>query len=222
MSKKTVRAVIYTRVSSESQEDNTSLGDQEERAKAYIISQGWKYGGTYSDVASGKDLNRPSLNNLLAQLKKTDYVVVLKLDRLSRKLFDILDLINNAFDKSGTAIVSVTEPFNTSTPQGRLLLNMLGSFAEYERELIKERVMAGKKAKARAGGYIGGAPKLGKIALNKELVEVPAEQNLIRMIKYHKKQGKTLRQICFFLTEKGYKTKRGGKWSPQNIANIIN
>jgi DNA invertase Pin-like site-specific DNA recombinase len=59
MGKKTVRAVIYIRVSSESQEDNTSLGDQEARAKAYIISQGWKFCGIYSDVASGKDLNRP-------------------------------------------------------------------------------------------------------------------------------------------------------------------
>ena len=222
MTKKTVRAVIYVRVSSESQEDNTSLGDQEARAKAYIISQGWKYGGTYSDVASGKDLNRPGLNSLLSQLKKIDYLVVLKLDRLSRKLFDILDLINNYFDKTDTAIVSVTEPFNTSTPQGRLLLNMLGSFAEYERELIKERVMAGKRAKAKAGGYIGGSPKLGKIAVNKELVVHKEEQNLIRTIKYHRKQGKTLRQICAFLTENGYKTKRGGKWSPQNIANIIN
>jgi site-specific DNA recombinase len=189
-------------------------------------------------VASGKNLNRPGLNILLSQLKKVDYVIVLKLDRLSRKLFDILDLIHNYFDKTDTAIVSVTEPFNTSTPQGRLLLNMLGSFAEYERELIKERVMAGKKAKAKAGGYIGGSPGLGKVAQNKELVDHKEELNLIRMIKYHNKKGKSLREICKFLSEKGYKsqstgslirmtyglrikTKRGGKWSPQTIANIV-
>jgi len=114
----------------------------------------------------------------------------LKLDRLSRKLFDILDLIHNYFDITETAIINVTEPFNTSTPQVRLLLNMLESFAEYERELIKERVMAGKKAKAQAGGYIGGTPGLGKVAQNKELVEHKGEQNLVRMIKYHRKKGK--------------------------------
>ncbi len=68
MSKKKVRAVIYVRVSSESQEDNTSLGDQEARAKAYIISQGWKYGGTYLDVASGKDLIKTLLNYSLTSL----------------------------------------------------------------------------------------------------------------------------------------------------------
>lgn len=86
MAKKTVKAVIYTRVSSESQEDNTSLADQEARAKAYIISQGWKFSGPFSDVASGKDLNREGLSDLLLQLKKIDYVVVLKLDRLSVRL----------------------------------------------------------------------------------------------------------------------------------------
>ena len=219
---KTVRAVIYTRVSSESQEDNTSLDDQEARAKAYIISQGWKYSGSYSDVASGKNLDRPGLNNLISNLKKIDYVIVLKLDRLSRKLLDILNLVYESFDTHKVAVVSVTEPFNTSTPQGRLLLNMLGSFAEYERELIKERVMAGKKAKALAGGYIGGSPKLGKIAISKELVDHKEEQNLIRTIKYHRKQGKSLRDICQFLDEKGYKTKRGGKWYPKTIANIVN
>lgn len=221
MNKKNIRAVIYTRVSSESQEDNTSLEDQEARAKAYIISQGWKYVSTYSDVASGKSLEREGLNNLLSNSKKFDYVVVIKLDRLSRKLIDILSLVYKSFDTHKIAVVSVTEPFNTSTPQGRLLLNMLGSFAEYERELIKERVQAGKKAKAEKGGYIGGAPKLGQIALNKELEEHKEELNLIRVIKYHRKSGKSLREICKFLDEKGYKTKRGGKWYPKTIANII-
>lgn len=221
MNKKNIRAVIYTRVSSESQEDNTSLEDQEARAKAYIISQGWKYVSTYSDVASGKSLEREGLNTLLSNSKKFDYVVVIKLDRLSRKLIDILSLVYKSFDTHKIAVVSVTEPFNTSTPQGRLLLNMLGSFAEYERELIKERVQAGKKAKAEKGGYIGGAPKLGQIAKNKELEEHKEEQNLIRVVKYHRKSGKSLREICKFLDEKGYKTKRGGKWHPKTIANII-
>lgn len=221
MNKKNIRAVIYTRVSSESQEDNTSLEDQEARAKAYIISQGWKYVSTYSDVASGKSLEREGLNTLLSNSKKFDYVVVIKLDRLSRKLIDILSLVYKSFDTHKIAVVSVTEPFNTSTPQGRLLLNMLGSFAEYERELIKERVQAGKKAKAEKGGYIGGAPKLGQIAKNKELEEHKEEQNLIRVIKYHRKSGKSLREICKFLDEKGYRTKRGGKWYPKTIANII-
>jgi site-specific DNA recombinase len=220
MNKKNIRAVIYTRVSSESQEDNTSLEDQEARAKAYIISQGWKYVSTYSDVASGKSLEREGLNTLLSNSKKFDYVVVIKLDRLSRKLIDILSLVYKSFDTHKIAVVSVTEPFNTSTPQGRLLLNMLGSFAEYERELIKERVQAGKKAKAEKGGYIGGSPKLGQIAKNKELEEHKEELNLIRVIKYHRKSGKSLREICKFLDEKGYRTKRGGKWYPKTIANI--
>ena len=148
-------------------------------------------------------------------------MVVIKLDRLSRKLLDILSLVYKSFDTHKIAVVSVTEPFNTSTPQGRLLLNMLGSFAEYERELIKERVMAGKKAKAEKGGYIGGSPKLGKKALNKELVEAKEEKNLIRVIKYHRKEGKSLREICTFLEKEGYSTKRGGKWYPKTIANIL-
>ncbi len=197
------------------------MAEQEARAKAFIISQGWKHAGTYSDVASGKDLNRPGLDNLLNNLNKIDFIVVLKLDRLSRKLLDILNLIYEKFDKNKTYVISVTETFNTSTHQGRLLLSMLGSFAEYERELIRERVMSGKRAKAQAGGYIGGSPRLGRKAVNRELVIDQEEMNLVRLIKYHRNQGKSLNQIADFLTEKGYKTKRGGKWYPKTVANVL-
>jgi DNA invertase Pin-like site-specific DNA recombinase len=164
-----VRCAIYTRKSSEEglEQDFNSLHAQREACAAYILSQaseGWSLlPDEYDDGGlSGGTLERPALQRLLADVEagKIDIVVVYKVDRLTRSLLDFSRLVET-FDKAGTSFVSVTQSFNTTTSMGRLTLNMLLSFAQFEREVTAERIrdkIAASKAK---GMWMGGNPPLG-------------------------------------------------------------
>src|SRR3982750_2698402 len=142
-----VRCAIYTRKSTEEglEQEFNSLQAQREAAEAYIQSQrqaGWiPLPGRYDDGGfSGASMERPALRQLLAEIEagKVDCVVVYKVDRLSRSLLDFARLIE-LFDRHKVAFVSVTQQFNTANSMGRLLLNVLLSFAQFEREIISER-----------------------------------------------------------------------------------
>lgn len=166
---KTIRCAIYTRKSSEEglEQDFNSLDAQREACAAYILSQaseGWSaLPDIYDDGGiSGGTLARPALQRLLADVAagRIDIIVVYKVDRLTRSLLDFAKLVE-AFDKAGTSFVSVTQSFNTTTSMGRLTLNMLLSFAQFEREVTAERIrdkIAASKAK---GMWMGGIPPLG-------------------------------------------------------------
>ncbi|MGI9071902.1 MAG: recombinase family protein [Bryobacteraceae bacterium] len=164
-----VRCAIYTRKSTEEgleQEFNT-LQAQREAAEAYILSQkqnGWHaLGKSYNDGGfSGASLDRPALKQLLEDIeaRQIDCVVVYKVDRLSRSLLDFARLLS-VFEKRGVSFVSVTQEFNTTTSMGRLTLNILLSFAQFEREIISERTRDKMSAARRKGKWVGGAPVLG-------------------------------------------------------------
>lgn len=111
----------------------------------------------YKDIISGSLSNRPALDKLLEDVNKNDVIVIWKLDRLGRSLKNLVDLINTLNEK-GVGIQSLNDPVDTTTAQGRLIYNIFGSLAEFERELIKERTIAGLEA-ARGKGNIGGRPK---------------------------------------------------------------
>jgi len=164
-----IRCAIYTRKSTSEgleQEFNT-LDAQREAAEAYIASQksaGWSIQPTrYDDGGfTGGNLDRPALKRLMDDIEagKIDVVVVYKVDRLSRSLLDFSRIIES-FDKHGVSFVSVTQQFNTTSSMGRLTLNILLSFAQFEREIISERTRDKMAAARRKGKYIGGAPILG-------------------------------------------------------------
>src|SRR5918993_1209784 len=164
-----LRCAIYTRKSTEEgleQEFNT-LQAQRESAEAYIASQrqaGWiQLPRRYDDGGfSGASMERPALRQLLADVeaRKIDCVVVYKVDRLSRSLLDFSRLIE-LFDRFGVSFVSVTQEFNTTSSLGRLTLNILLSFAQFEREIIGERTRDKLGAARRKGKWIGGSPPLG-------------------------------------------------------------
>jgi DNA invertase Pin-like site-specific DNA recombinase len=164
-----VRCGIYTRKSTEeglAQEFN-SLDAQRECAEAYIQSQrnqGWiALPARYDDGGfSGANLDRPALQRLLADIEahRIDCIVIYKVDRLSRSLFDFTRLMR-IFDQHGVSFVSVTQQFNSSTPMGRLTLNILLSFAEFERQIISERTRDKIAAARRKGKWMGGYPVLG-------------------------------------------------------------
>ena len=187
---KLLRCAIYTRKSTEHNLDLafTSLDAQREACQAYIRSQageGWRLVPDHYDDGglSGASLDRPALQALLAAVRarKVDVVVVYKVDRLTRSLADFAKLIE-LFEAHAVSFVSVTQSFNTTTSMGRLTLNILLSFAQFEREVIGERVRDKIAASKRKGIWVGGPVPLGYTAVAKKIVVVPAAAETVRMI----------------------------------------
>jgi len=188
--KKAVRCAIYTRKSSEEglEQDFNSLDAQREAREAYVSSQrseGWIASPVMYDDGgfSGGTLERPALMRLLADIAAglVDTAVVYKVDRLTRSLADFAKIVE-IFDAANVSFVSVTQSFNTTTSMGRLTLNMLLSFAQFEREVTGERIrdkIAASKAK---GMWMGGRPSLGYEIRDRELVIVESEAETVRHI----------------------------------------
>jgi DNA invertase Pin-like site-specific DNA recombinase len=187
---KRLRCAVYTRVSTEyglDQEFN-SLDAQHEASEAYIRSQthgGWSLVRTrYDDGGySGGSTERPALQRLLADIqnRRIDVVVVYKVDRLTRSLADFAKLVE-LFDAHGVSFVSVTQQFNTTTSMGRLTLNVLLSFAQFEREVTGERIRDKIGASKRRGLWVGGMVPLGYVSRDKKLLIEEEEAERVRTI----------------------------------------
>ncbi len=187
---KKVRCAIYTRKSSEEglEMEFNSLDAQRESCEAFVVSQkaeGWvPVADHYDDGGfSGGTLERPALKRLLADIEAglIDVVVVYKIDRLSRSLMDFAKLVE-VFDRNAVTFVSVTQSFNTTTSMGRLTLNILLSFAQFEREVIGERIRDKFAASRRKGMWMGGVPPLGYDVVARKLVVNEPEADLVRHI----------------------------------------
>lgn len=185
-----LRCAIYTRKSSEEGLDMefNSLDAQREACEAYIASQrseGWvELDERYDDGGfSGGTIERPALKRLLGDIEKglVNVVVVYKIDRLSRALMDFAKLVD-AFDRNGVTFVSVTQSFNTTTSMGRLTLNILLSFAQFEREVIGERIRDKFAASRKRGMWMGGFVPLGYEVKDRKLVINEPEAATVRMI----------------------------------------
>src|ERR1700754_4405334 len=187
---KPVRCAIYTRVSTEhglDQEFN-SLDAQYDAASAYIKSQahaGWTLlRSRYDDGGySGGSTDRPNLQQLLMDIQggKIDVIVVYKVDRLTRSLADFAKLVE-LFDRHGVSFVSVTQQFNTTTSMGRLTLNVLLSFAQFEREVTSERIRDKIAASKRKGLWVGGMAPLGYDTKDRKITVNEAEADHVRGI----------------------------------------
>jgi site-specific DNA recombinase len=190
LERKTLRCAIYTRKSSEHglEQDFNSLDAQREAAQAYIKSQaheGWKLVKThYSERGlSGGTLERPALQSLLSDIRarEIDVVVVYKVDRLTRSLADFAKLVE-VFEANGVSFVSVTQQFNTTSSMGRLTLNVLLSFAQFEREIAGERIRDKFAASRRKGMWMGGTVPLGYGVRDRKLVVNDTEAESVRHI----------------------------------------
>src|SRR5713226_5455403 len=184
------RCAIYTRKSSEEglEQEFNSLQAQSEACEAYIRSQrheGWALARTrYDDGGfSGGNIERPALQRLLADIRdgRIDVIVVYKVDRLTRALADFARLVE-IFDAQGASFVSVTQQFNTTSSMGRLTLNVLLSFAQFEREVTGERIRDKIAASKKKGMWMGGNIPLGYDASERTLVLNPAEAETVRRI----------------------------------------
>src|ERR1700755_2467508 len=188
--RKSFGCAVYTRKSTEHNLDLefNSLDAQREACEAYIKSQaheGWRLNpDRYDDGGlSGASLDRPALQQLLADVRagKITIVVVYKVDRLTRSLADFAKLVE-LFDQYSVSFVSVTQSFNTTSSMGRLTLNVLLSFAQFEREVIGERVRDKISASKRKGLWMGGTVPLGYASVKKKLVVIPEEAASVRSI----------------------------------------
>jgi len=216
--RKIYRCAIYTRKSTEHNLDLefNSLDAQREACEAYIKSQaheGWRLVPDHYDDGgvSGASLDRPALQTLLADVRtgKINTVVVYKVDRLTRSLADFAKLVE-LFDQYGVSFVSITQSFNTTSSMGRLTLNVLLSFAQFEREVIGERVRDKIAASKRRGIWVGGPVPLGYRVIDKKLVVVPEEAEAVRTIFTRYLELGSMRPLIEDLDRRGIRTKANG------------
>src|SRR5881394_147300 len=210
---KVFRCAIYTRKSSEEglEQDFNSLHAQRESCEAYIKSQkheGWlALPVLYDDGGySGGSIERPALQKLLAdiQSRAVDVVVVYKVDRLTRSLADFAKIVE-IFDAAGVSFVSVTQQFNTTTSMGRLTLNVLLSFAQFEREVTGERIRDKIAASKKKGLWMGGFVPLGYRPDQRTLVIHKIEAEIVRTIFAHYCETGSVAKVEAELIRRGIK-----------------
>ena len=234
-----VRCAVYTRKSTDEGLDQAfnSLDAQREACRAYVMSQageGWVLTeGVYDDGGySGGTMERPALKALLAGIDqgRIDVVVVYKIDRLTRSLADFARIVER-LDRRGASFISVTQAFNTTTSMGRLTLNVLLSFAQFEREIGAERVRDKIAASRRKGLWMGGVPPLGYVVRDKALVVDEAEAASVRLIFARYLALGSLARLRAELEARGLATKRhearngrvrgGGRWHVGALRHLL-
>jgi len=209
------RCAVYTRKSSEEglEQDFNSLHAQREACEAYIRSQqgeGWKLiESAYDDGGlSGGTMERPALRQLLEDIAqgRVETVVVYKVDRLTRSLMDFAKIVE-LFDRHGVSFVAVTQQFNTTTSMGRLTLNILLSFAQFEREVTGERIRDKIAASKKKGMWMGGVTPLGYEAKNHKLIVKPDEARTVRLIFQRYRELGSVRLLKDDLDRQGIRSK---------------
>ncbi|MBA4782081.1 MAG: recombinase family protein [Rhizobiales bacterium] len=225
-----LRCAVYTRKSSEEglEQEFNSLHAQREACEAYIASQrseGWVLvRDQYDDGGiSGGTLERPGLKRLLADIEDglVDVVVVYKIDRLSRSLADFAKLVE-VFDRNDVTFVSVTQSFNTTTSMGRLTLNILLSFAQFEREVTAERIRDKVAASRKKGMWMGGVPPLGYEVKDRKLIVKEADATNVRWIFDRFIEIGSGTELARELAARGIRTSRGNRIDKKYLYRLLN
>ncbi|MEM5782620.1 MAG: recombinase family protein [Candidatus Aenigmatarchaeota archaeon] len=217
---------IYTRVSTDNQVEKefSSCLAQEEKIKAFVKSQEeWKVFKVYSDEGySGANLNRPALQELLKDIqeKKIDIVLVYKIDRLTRSPKDFYQLIE-LFEKNNVSFISITERFDTSTPAGRLLRNIMLTFAQFERELASERTKDKMIERAKRGMWNGGTVPYGYSKENKKLILNQKEAEIVKLIYEIYITTGSLSKVYEELKIRGIRNRENKIFTKSHLENIL-
>lgn len=218
------RVVIYARVSTAGQADSgLSLSDQRERAEAYAKLYGLQVIDVVEDAgASAKTMNRPGLLRALAMLKagEADGLVVAKLDRLTRSVRNLGELLDRYFADGRYALLSVGEQIDTRTASGRLVLNVLASVAQWEREAISERTTHALRQKRKRGERVGTVPYGLRAEADGKVAEDPEEQAVLMRMQSLRARGTSLRGIVAELNRAGPPA-RGKKWHLTSVARML-
>jgi site-specific DNA recombinase len=220
MEKGMTRAIGYIRVSTEKQADHgVSLEAQREKLEAYAKLYDIELIDLVVEQGSAKSLQRDGLQEALSRLgSDADALLVVKLDRLTRSVADLGRLVETYFQDH--ALLSVGEQIDTRSAAGRLVLNVLASVSQWEREVIGERTSAAMQHMRSLNKYTGGKVPYGYDLVDGELIENGAEQGVIKLVAKYKGKGLSYRRIASVLAEAGHKTRKGRAWHPQQIANI--
>jgi site-specific DNA recombinase len=222
-----MKLAIYIRVSTEDQaKEGYSLEVQREYLESFAEREGFEIFKIYQDDGiSGYSTERPALKGLLKDAKgrKFDLVLVYKIDRFSRNLKDLLNLVDE-LSSSGAGFKSATEPFDTTTSAGKLMFQQLGSFAEFERNRIAERVFPGMVKGVQRGNWQGAryAPYGYRYIKEKKLLEIGEEESkVVKLIYTMFLCDKSIRSITEYLTRKGYRNRKGNIFSTKLIGDIL-
>lgn len=221
-----MRYAAYFRISTDETRQKFSMEAQQDSAVKHLesIKDGGILVGEYSDEASGKNMERPNLQRMLADAKegKFDCILVYKVDRLSRCLRDICQIMKD-LEKCGVAFRSITEPFDTSTPIGKAFIQILGVFAELERENICERTRVGMEKKVSKGEWVGHAPFGYDYSTDeKRLIPNEAKSEIIKQIfRWYAVDKMGSRAIALKLNDIGSRTNRGNLWATNSLIALL-
>ncbi len=208
--KQITRAAIYCRVSTSMQgeAEYSSLDAQEDQLRAYCKGRGWIAVKVYKDIKSAKDLERDEIQNLLRDAEENifDIVVATKIDRFSRKIVDFYEL-SEKLSALKVDIASATQPIDTSSSAGMLMLDIILAFAQFERNIISERTKEGMNARAIKGFYTGGHLILGYNNVEGKLKVNETEKELVNRIFMYYLQEPSTNTVSKRLNREGYKTK---------------
>jgi site-specific DNA recombinase len=217
-------AVGYIRVSTTKQDESgLSLEEQKRRIEAWAVAQDLKLEQVYEDGAeSAKNLDRPEVQELLRRVVagEISHVIVYKLDRLTRSVRDLYELIT-VFQRHNVAFCSVTESLDTSSAIGRAMVGLIGVFAQWERETIAERTIMALSAKRRRGERLGGHRPFGWKTKGKKLVPDEEEQAVLKAILKGVAEGRGYSEIAGILNRKGIQPARGKKWYASSVRSVV-
>lgn len=220
------RVVGYCRVSSDSQIDNTSIDNQKEKIKDYCKLYNIELVKVFVDEGeSGSSTNKRSgYNDMIEFIKENNIngIIVYKADRIHRRLKNLLIMIEDILQPINVAFISITENFDTSTSQGMLFLQMIGSFSEFERKVINERTKSGRIKKGKDKKFSGGKIPYGYKLIDSDTLELEKEEaTIVKDIFLSRKEGKSLNRIAQELNKKGIVTRKGKSWTKQSINYIL-
>lgn len=219
------KVVGYLRVSTAEQvgDDKFGLPVQRQEIERYCNEHGYELTAVYSDEGvSGSTLERPALNQMLAGLKDCDKVIVAKYDRISRDLYGQL-FIEKELTVKGVELESVKEPFNGSSPEMALMRQMMGAFAEFEKQRIAQRLATAREYKRKQGGFAGGRAPLGytsekgskRLHVNADKVET------VRRLFVLREEGNTLQAVADRLNDEGYTTQAGKHFTQMQVKRAL-
>lgn len=214
-----MRAIGYVRVSIEEQ----ALDAQEEKIRAYCIAKEWDLIRVVRDEGySAKDLNRPGIQGIIDGCKRKDFdvVVILKLDRLTRSVKDLGYLVEDVFQKNDVAFSSLQDNFDTATANGRMVMNILATLAQWERDIISERTRDAMLFMKKDMKLIGAVP-FGYNCNNGSLSLNPEEAVVVQKMFSLRKRGKSYQKIASHLNAKEIPSKNGGRWHSKTVMGVL-
>jgi DNA invertase Pin-like site-specific DNA recombinase len=217
-----VKLVGYIRVSSESQEENTSLPLQKQQIENYCLNHGHELVEVFTEVKSGKSINsRPIFNQALAvAATSADGIICTRLDRFGRDTIDTLTLVRDFIRPNKKALILIDDGIDTTKDESDFILTVKAGIATDERRIISKRTKSGKAAKAAKGGYIGGQPQFGMKSVQAELAPNEDELKIVEIIRRHRKSGKSYQKIADYLNQNSYQTKENKQWYAASVSNV--